>query len=295
MSPGAYRWWEGPLWTLDFETTGADPMTAVPVSVSFSRVEVDGTISDGLSTLINPEQPIPAEVTAVHGITDEMAARGWKRRDIAQTIATVLRANTAEPDPLPLVIFQGCFDWPIFLLEAERFGITDLPTGQPIVDPLLLDRWLDKWRKGLRTLAAISARWGVALTAAHTAEADSVAAAETARAIARAWGPVAGSRHTQYYGKADLYFPGFHRTQRRLYATWRDDVNRYWREKNQTDPCKACAGRDDRALEGYRPIPCAVCQDRRTILRQEHGEWPTGRLALDPTRGYGPQETAAHG
>ena len=59
-----------PLVFLDLESTGTDPATDRIVEVSVLRVDPDGSRSDRTRRL-NPERPIPAEATAVHGIRDE--------------------------------------------------------------------------------------------------------------------------------------------------------------------------------------------------------------------------------
>jgi DNA polymerase-3 subunit epsilon len=112
------------------------------------------------------------------------------------------------------------------MLEAERAKVT-LTNGQSLVDPLLLDRWLDKYRKGSRKLVDVAHRWGVELSQAHAADADAIAAAQTARAIALHWGPTR-DRHTSAFRQSDLLFPGARRYQAELYLKWRDDVNAYW-------------------------------------------------------------------
>ena len=248
----AERWWEGPLLGLDFETTGVDPLTAAPVSVAFGPVDVAGSFEPWVACLVDPGCEIPAEATAVHRITTAMARGGQPRRVVAAAIAERLSRNVAT-EHLPLVIYNAPFDWPIFVLEAQRAQV-QLPAGQWIVDPLLLDRTLERYRRGSRKLADVARRWGVELpaTQAHTAGADVVAAVQTARAIARAWGPLPDERSTASLRKTDLHFPGFQRRQGELYAAWRDDLNAYWRRIGAKEP------------DGS--------------LRQHVGEWPCGPL-----------------
>ncbi|HEY1867454.1 MAG TPA: 3'-5' exonuclease [Candidatus Cybelea sp.] len=58
---------------IDVETTGLNPHTDRIVEIACALV--DGTrVTEGWSTLINPGMPIPAEATAVNGITDRMVA-----------------------------------------------------------------------------------------------------------------------------------------------------------------------------------------------------------------------------
>jgi DNA polymerase-3 subunit epsilon len=55
----------------------------------------------------------------------------------------------------------------------------------PIIDPLVIDKAVDRWRKGKRTLEASAREYGVILDDAHDAAADAVAAGRVAQAIAR--------------------------------------------------------------------------------------------------------------
>ena len=55
----------GQLLYLDTETTGVDPYTDRIVEFSF---QPEG--GEVIIKRVNPERPIPAEATAVHGITD---------------------------------------------------------------------------------------------------------------------------------------------------------------------------------------------------------------------------------
>jgi exodeoxyribonuclease X len=59
---------------IDFETTGLPP-SAVVCEAGWTDVIVDGnnvSIRPTVARLIDPGRPIPAEVTAIHGITDQM-------------------------------------------------------------------------------------------------------------------------------------------------------------------------------------------------------------------------------
>lgn len=79
----------------DFETTGTDPYTCMPVSAAVVTATLGrrGTIEPvvELDCVINPGIPIPEEASAVHGITDEIAARGADPLETAERIADVLR------------------------------------------------------------------------------------------------------------------------------------------------------------------------------------------------------------
>ncbi len=65
-------WTEGEVLGLDFETTGVDRFTDVPVSYALVSV-LDGVAVRSWSGLIDPGREIPSDATAVHGITTERA------------------------------------------------------------------------------------------------------------------------------------------------------------------------------------------------------------------------------
>ncbi len=68
--------------------------------------------------------------------------------------------------------------------EGLRLGLPELVTGT-VVDPYVIDREMDRYRKGRRTLGAVCEHYGIALEDAHEAEADALAAAHLARTLAQ--------------------------------------------------------------------------------------------------------------
>ena len=64
---------ERPIAFIDVETTGTHPHSDRIVELSIFKVQPDGS-KDYRSHRVNPGKPIPAETTAVHGITDEAVA-----------------------------------------------------------------------------------------------------------------------------------------------------------------------------------------------------------------------------
>ncbi len=72
----------GPFTVFDLETTGLSPVRDRIVEIGAVRVDRDGTLTR-FETLVNPACPIPAGVTRVHGITNEMVADAPKFSDAA--------------------------------------------------------------------------------------------------------------------------------------------------------------------------------------------------------------------
>ncbi|MEU5608403.1 exonuclease domain-containing protein [Streptomyces sparsogenes] len=170
----------------DTETTSTDPTQARIVTAAL--VGRGGTAPDRVQTwLINPGVPIPPETTAIHGIDDAKAqAEGQAPKaaldELAGTMARAIRYGT------PLVAFNTAYDWSVLHYELMRHGLptmADRLGGEPytLVDPLVLDKQADRYRKGSRKLKAVAEHYGVELTDWHTAEADALAALRIAEAL----------------------------------------------------------------------------------------------------------------
>jgi DNA polymerase-3 subunit epsilon len=185
-------WHTGLLGSYDCETTGTDPFSARLVSAAFV------TSAGGRHEfLVDPGVEIPAEAAAVHGISTEQArAHGVKPTEGLEQIAVLLAAHLGAG--APLVVFNAPFDLTLLEAELERHGLKALrdrvAAVAPIVDPLIIDRTMDRWRKGSRTLEAQCAHYGVSIENAHDACADAVAAMEVARAQAARFPEVAEAR-----------------------------------------------------------------------------------------------------
>lgn len=173
-------WWEGPLVGFDLETTGPDPETARIVTACVV-VDVPGQEPYCRTWLVDPGVDIPAGATAVHGVTTEQArAEGIAAVDAVTEILTELTA--ALERGLPLVAFNASYDFTVLDREARRHGLEPLlPTL--VVDPFVLDKQLDRFRRGKRTLTAACGHYGVALTDAHEASADAIAAVGIVRVM----------------------------------------------------------------------------------------------------------------
>lgn len=172
----------------DLETTGTDPREARIVTAAVIEV-ADGERRGHRTWLADPGIPIPAGATAVHGITDARAAAEGSPPDrVADAVAEALTGYWRAG--VPVVAYNAPFDLTLLAAELRRHRLPSLaeqlggaPVG-PVIDPLTVDRAVDRYRKGSRRLSAVCAEYGVALEDAHDASADALAAARLARAIA---------------------------------------------------------------------------------------------------------------
>jgi DNA polymerase-3 subunit epsilon len=171
-------WVSGPLLGFDTETTGLDVATDRIVTAAVV-VRVPGVSTDVRTWLLDAGVDIPAEATAIHGITTEHArTRGQAPAEALEQIASVLTAHVSRG--LPLVAYNAAFDLSLLDAELRRHGLATLPErlGRPVfpvLDPLVIDRWQDAAREGKRRLGDLCTLYDVASVGdLHTADVDAL-------------------------------------------------------------------------------------------------------------------------
>lgn len=176
--------YELPLLSLDTETTGVNPWECRIVTCNMTYDYVDGTPPYICDWLINPEVDIPEGASDVHGITNEIAQRdGMPIKVGLESIAHHL--NIWGERGLPIVVYNAAFDLTLLRNEFERNNIECTNRFDLVIDPYVLDKALDKYRKGKRTLEIVGKHYGITLENAHTADADSMASVRIAREIGK--------------------------------------------------------------------------------------------------------------
>lgn len=181
---GALPLWAESMATFDTETTGIDTNHARIVSCTIALLTATGEVSERYDWLIDPGIEIPEAAARVHGITTEVAKRSGVTSETGVTQIMHQLLSMADRG-YPLVAFNAPYDFSLLKAEAGRHGI-DWPADiGPVIDPLILDRQFDRFRKGKRTLEVVAAHYGVPLDAAHDAGEDAIAAGRVAQAIAR--------------------------------------------------------------------------------------------------------------
>ncbi|OIJ63061.1 3'-5' exonuclease [Streptomyces mangrovisoli] len=208
----------------DLETTGTDPREARIVTAAVIEFK-DGAPLGRREWLADPGVEIPADAVAVHGISNERAAAEGRPADqVADALADVLTGYWRTG--VPVVAYNAAFDLTLLAAELRRHGLPSLRDRlggldpAPVVDPYTIDRSVDRYRRGKRTLEAVCGEYGVALESAHDAAADALAAARLAAAIAGRHPKVAA------LGPAEL-----HRRQIEWYAAWAADFQAFLRRK----------------------------------------------------------------
>lgn len=184
-------WFDGPLASFDTETTGVDVERDRIVSAALVVQDTPTSTPRSCHWLVNPGVPVPEAATAVHGLTEDRLVRtGRWPAPVMEEVARAL----AEQSMIgrPLVVMNAPFDLTLLDRELRRHraaSLADYLGTHPlcVLDPRVLDKHLDRYRKGRRTLADLCAHYGVELTGAHEAAADAFAALEVVRAVGRAF------------------------------------------------------------------------------------------------------------
>jgi len=211
-------YWDTRLAVFDLETTGVDTDTSRIVSACIAVLEPDGSLQSQWNWLADPEIEIPEGASAVHGISTEHArAEGRTAETVAGEITATIR--TLLSLGIPLVVYNAPYDLSLLDRECRRHRIEPLGSPSPVIDPLVIDKAVDRFRKGKRTLIAAAERYGVNLDDAHDAAADAIAAGRVAQAIARA-----------FPDEVDVPFADLHGRQQIWYAEQAASFQQYIRE-----------------------------------------------------------------
>lgn len=178
-------WAGNPIAVFDLETTGLDHKGARIVTACAALIDPNGlVIGNDHEWLANPGIPIPPEASAVHGITNEIAeANGRDLKEVVEEIVSTLRGYFDAG--VPVVAYNAPYDFTILRNHARLFGLDWPENLSPIIDPLVIDKKLDRYRSGKRRLEIVAVHYGVKLDDAHNATADAVAAGQIAQALAK--------------------------------------------------------------------------------------------------------------
>jgi DNA polymerase-3 subunit epsilon len=153
-----------PLCFFDLEATGTNISRDRIVEIAVVKVMPSGEILRK-SSIINPTIPIPAETTAIHGITNEQVADKPTFKEVAREYAKFM---------------EGCdlagfnvlkFDVPLLVEEFLRADVEFDYQKKKIIDSQKIFHLMEK-----RTLsAALMFYCGKKIEKAHSAEADTMA------------------------------------------------------------------------------------------------------------------------
>jgi DNA polymerase III subunit epsilon len=167
------RWIDCDIVMVDVETTGRDASQDRIVELAIVRGR-GGEVVSRNAWLINPQRPIPAEVTAVHGITDADVKDKPRFADVCHEIVAALE------EAIPAA-YNALFDRGFLHAEVERCALSvkvipaALLKDVEWIDPLIWARHIQASSRS-RALGEVATRLGVQLDQAHRATADAEAA-----------------------------------------------------------------------------------------------------------------------
>ncbi|CAM3086470.1 3'-5' exonuclease [Prescottella defluvii] len=174
------NWTTRPICAFDLETTGRDPLSARIVTACVVTVE-DGRPRTR-NWIVDPGVDIPEDASAIHGISTAHAREHgldyeFGYREVRRALTDAWAAGYA------VVAFNASYDLTVMDAEGRRLGLPPMDDYGLVVDPYVIDREVDRYRRGKRTLGALCEHYGVEPGAAHEAESDALAAAELARIL----------------------------------------------------------------------------------------------------------------
>ncbi|MGV8877073.1 MAG: exonuclease domain-containing protein [Rhodoglobus sp.] len=207
----------GTLATFDLETTGVDVETSRIVSACIAIVDADGVVVSRWDWLADPGVEIPAGASAIHGISTERArSQGREAAIVVAEITQALSVTCALK--IPLVVYNAPYDLSLLDRECRRYNIAPLAQPYIVIDPLVIDKAVDRYRRGKRTLEVTSGLYGVALDDAHDAGSDAIAAARVAQALL-----------TKFASELTMGFAELHDRQQQWYADQAANFQQYIR------------------------------------------------------------------
>jgi DNA polymerase III subunit epsilon len=108
-----------PLAFVDIETTGGSHFTSRVLEVGVVRVEGNRIVAS-YQTLLHPDEPVPAFITGLTGITDEQVVSAPRFAQVADDLAEIL-------DGAIFVAHNVRFDYAFLKMEFERLGVPFRP------------------------------------------------------------------------------------------------------------------------------------------------------------------------
>lgn len=129
----AREWLEGPFVILDVETTGLDGEAEI---VQIGIIDESGAVL--MDQLVKPEQPIPPDSTAIHGITDERVRGAPSWPAVYDRVRDLLQGRS-------VMAYNMDFDWGKLDQVNRRHGLPDFETGDRCCAMELFAQFYGEW------------------------------------------------------------------------------------------------------------------------------------------------------
>lgn len=151
---------EDPFVVFDIETTGLSVRNCGITQIAAVRYR-GGELLERFETLVDPEMPIPEEITKLTGITDEMVAGAPKRKEAVEQFLQFA-------DGQMLVAHNAAFDCSFIRKAATDYGLS---FRNPSLDTVSLSRYINADQKR-HTLDALARYFSLGNFDHHRADAD---------------------------------------------------------------------------------------------------------------------------
>lgn len=219
--------WSDTLAVFDTETTGLSTRDDRIVTAFLGLLDSQGTLIESHSWLADPGIVIPPQATAVHGVTTQRAQQeGRPAQEVITEIVDALHDIVARR--VPLVVYNASYDLSLCYREARRYNQRPVDNPRPVIDPLVIDRALDPYRRGKRTLDVVAAHYGVVNPAAHDAQGDAVTAGLVTHALVGRFAEQMGDAEVLHDNQVDWAFD------------WAQNFRRYL--ESQGKPARGLSG-----------------------------------------------------
>ncbi|KND60971.1 Phage protein [Candidatus Burkholderia verschuerenii] len=156
----------------DTETTGLDEHAEI---IEVAILDHDGTVL--LNTLVKPTQPIPAESTAINGITEQDVANAPAWSDVCEHVARLLAGRL-------VVAHHADFDKRMMRQTSLRYGVALAVFQAECTMELLTGLNAGRW-PSLGTAIGIAGATVPASDTAHRARSDAEACRQVVLGLAR--------------------------------------------------------------------------------------------------------------
>lgn len=273
----------GRIGVFDLETTGVDVDTSRIVSACIAILDESGDVLARWDWLADPGIEIPEGAARVHGITTERArAEGRPSAMVVAEIAQTLRLLFGLG--IPVVVYNAPYDLSLLDRECRRNDLLPVERPFPVVDPLVLDKAVDRFRKGKRTLEVTAELYGVDLDDAHDAGSDAIAAGRVALALARAYPEELAISADDLHGRQEIWYREQAESFQQYIRTTKGDANYV---ANAEWPLRAAT--NPQAFVDTQPIPAP--EPRPSLTVPVLDLYGTGVLSLEslasaPTSAY---------
>ena len=120
--------------------------------------------------------------------------------------------------------YNAPYDFTILEREAHRNNLVPIADPKPVIDPLVIDKQLDRYRRGKRTLTATINHYGIQMGQAHDAGEDAIAAGRLAQQLAE-----------QFISELPEDVTELHRLQEQWAASQAASFQEWMRKNNKPD------------------------------------------------------------